>query len=40
MCSTIDRFLGYCGYMPPATKFAVVSVIVAACLAVALTARS
>jgi len=33
MCSSIDRFLGYCGYMPPATKFAIVSVIIAAFLA-------
>ena len=40
MCSSIDRFLGYCGYMSPATKFAILSAIVAACLAVALTARS
>ncbi|HLJ20349.1 MAG TPA: hypothetical protein VKU84_09135 [Stellaceae bacterium] len=40
MCSTLDRFLGYCGYMPPGTKLALVSVVVAAFIAMALTARS
>ncbi len=40
MCSTIDRFLGYCGYMTPTTKFALLSVVVAAFLAVTLAARS
>jgi hypothetical protein len=40
MCSTFDRFLGYCGYMPPTTKLALVSVVVAAFIAMALTARS
>jgi|GEM_PF-2613278 hypothetical protein len=40
MCSTIDRFLGYCGYMPTTTKLTVLSVVIAAFLAMALTARS
>jgi hypothetical protein len=40
MCSTIDRFLGYCGYMPPSTKLSLLSVVVAAFLAMALAARS
>ena len=40
MCSTLDRFLGYCGYMPPTTKLALVSVVVAAFLAMAMATRS
>ena len=40
MCSTIDRFLGYCGYMPPTTKLALFSVVIAAFLAMALAARN
>jgi hypothetical protein len=40
MCSAIDRFLGSCGYMPPTTKFAVISALIAACLAVVMTQRS
>jgi hypothetical protein len=40
MCSTLDRFLGFCGYMPASTKLALVSVVVAAFIAMALTARS
>ena len=40
MCSTIDRFLGYCGYMSPSTKLELLSVAVAAFLAMALAARS
>ncbi len=40
MCSTLDRFLGYCGYMPPETKLALISVVVAAFIAMALTAKS
>ena len=40
MCSTLDRFLGYCGYMPPSTKLALVSVVIAAFIAMAWTARS
>ncbi len=39
MCSTLDRFFGYCGYMPPTTKLALLSVVVAAFLAMVL-ARS
>ena len=40
MCSTIDRLLGYCGYMPPSTKLWPLAVAVAAFLAMALAARS
>jgi hypothetical protein len=40
MCSTLERFLGQCGYMQPTTKFAIVSMIAAAFLAMALAARS
>ena len=40
MCSTLERFLSQCGYMQPTTKFAIVSMIVVAFLAVALAARS
>ena len=40
MCYTLDRFLGYCGYMPPTTKLALLSVVVAAFLAMTLAARS
>lgn len=40
MCSTLDRFLGYCGSMPPTTKLSLLSAVVAAFLAMALTARS
>jgi hypothetical protein len=40
MCSTIDRVLGYCGYMPPSTKLSLLAVAVAAFLAMALAARS
>lgn len=40
MCSTIDRFIGYCGYTPPTTKLALLSLVVAALLAISLTARS
>ena len=40
MCSTIDSFLGFCGYMPLTTKLSVLSVVVAAFLAITLTARS
>jgi hypothetical protein len=40
MCSTIDRFLGYCGYMSASTKLELLSVVVAALLGVALAARS
>ena len=40
MCSTIDRLLGYCGYMPAATKLELLSAVVAAFLAMALAARS
>lgn len=29
MCSTFERFLGACGYMPPTTRFAFVSMAVA-----------
>jgi hypothetical protein len=39
MCSAIDRFLGYCGYMPPSTRFAVYAVIIAALLAISMRAR-
>jgi hypothetical protein len=40
MCSTLDRFFGYCGYMPPTTKLAFFSIVIAACLAISLAARS
>jgi hypothetical protein len=40
MCYTLDRFLGYCGYMPPSTKMALLSVVVAAFIAMALTAKT
>jgi hypothetical protein len=40
MCSTLDRLLGSWGYMPPSTKLALLSVVVAAFLAMALAARS
>jgi len=40
MCSTLDRLLGYCGYMAPSTKLEVLSVVVAAFLAMTLAARS
>ena len=40
MCSTIDRLLGYCGYMSSSTKLELLSVVVAAFLAMALAARS
>lgn len=40
MCSTLDRLLGYCGYMTPSTKLSLVAVAVAAFIAMALTARS
>lgn len=40
MCSTLDRFLGYCGYMPPQTKLALLSIVVAAFIAMALTVKS
>ena len=39
MCSTLDRFLGFCGYMTPSDKLALLSVAVAAFIAMALTAR-
>jgi len=40
MCSVVDRFLGYCGYMPPQSRFAVYAVIITALLAISLRARS
>lgn len=40
MCSTLDRLFGYCGYMSPSTKLEVLSVVVAAFLAMTLAARS
>ncbi len=40
MCSTLDRFLGVCGYMPLSTKLALVSVLVAAFIAMALTVKN
>jgi hypothetical protein len=40
MCSTLDRFLGYCGYMPPQTKLALVSALVAVFIAMAVTTKS
>jgi len=40
MCSTIDRFLGYCGSMPPTTKLSLISIVIAALLSIALAARS
>jgi hypothetical protein len=40
MCSTLDTFLGYCGSMPSTTKLSVISLAVAAFLALALAARS
>ncbi len=40
MCSTLDRLLGYCGYMPASTKLALLSIVVAAFIAMALTAKS
>ena len=40
MCSTVDRFLGYCGYMSSTTKLELLTVVIAAFLAVALAARS
>ena len=40
MCSTLDRLLGYCGYMDPSTKLSPVAVAIAALIAMALTARS
>ncbi len=39
MCSTIDRFLGYCGYMPPSSRFAIYAVVIAALLAISLRVR-
>jgi hypothetical protein len=39
MCSVFDRFLGYCGYMPPQSRFALYAVIIAALLALSLRAR-
>ena len=40
MCSTLDRLLGYCGYMDPSTKLSLVAVAIAAFIAMALTARN
>ena len=40
MCTTLDRLLGYCGYMDPSTKLSLVAVAIAALIAMALTARS
>lgn len=40
MCSVVDRFLGYCGYMPPQSRFAVYAVLIMALLAISLRARS
>ena len=40
MCSTVDLFLGYCGYLSSTSKFELLSVVVAAFIAMALAARS
>jgi hypothetical protein len=40
MCSIVDRFLGTCGYMPPTTRFAIMSVLAAFLLATALRLRN
>lgn len=40
MCSTLDRFLGFCGPMPESGKLALLSVVIAAFIAIALAARS
>src|SRR5262249_40467377 len=39
MCSTLDRFLGFCGPMPESGKLALLSVVAAAFIAMALAAR-
>ena len=40
MCYTLDRFFGFCGTMTPSTKLALLSVVVAAFIAMTLTAKS
>lgn len=40
MCSVIDRFFGACGYMPPTTRFFVLSAMVALLLGAALRIRN